>query len=76
MSQAHPSFSCSKLTIHCNPDDRITIISFVLMNGAELNASRMMPLLLALASASALVRCSSYLTMRHTTHYQLSGWVR
>jgi hypothetical protein len=46
------------------------------MNGniAEVYASRMM-LLLAPVSASALSRCSSLLTMRLVTHYQLSGWL-
>jgi hypothetical protein len=39
----------------------------VLMNGAEVYASRMM-LLLAPVSASALSRCSSLLTMRFTTN--------
>jgi hypothetical protein len=43
------------------------------MNGNidEVYASRMM-LLLAPVSASALSRCSSLLTMRLATHYQLS----
>jgi putative effector of murein hydrolase LrgA (UPF0299 family) len=43
----------------------------VLLNGAEVYASRMM-LLLVPVSASALSRCSSLLTMRLVIHYQLS----
>jgi hypothetical protein len=42
-------------------------MSSILMNGAEVYASRMM-LLLAPVSASALSRCSSLLTMRLTTN--------
>jgi hypothetical protein len=42
------------------------------MNGDDVFASRMM-LLLAPVSASALSRCSSLLTMRLVTHYQISG---
>jgi hypothetical protein len=48
-------------------------------NGSEVYASRMMLLLLLLllapVSASALRRCSSLLTMRLVTHYQLSDWL-
>jgi hypothetical protein len=51
----------------------VVLLSSVLMNGnmAEVYASRMM-LLLAPVSASALSRCSSLLTMRLASHYQLS----
>jgi hypothetical protein len=52
----------------------VVLLSSVLMNGAEIYASRMM-LLLATVSASALIRCSSLLTMRHVTHHQISGWL-
>jgi hypothetical protein len=52
----------------------VALLSSVLMNGAEVYASRMM-MLLAPVSASALSRCSSLLTMRLVTHYQLSGWI-
>jgi hypothetical protein len=53
----------------------VVLLLSVLMNGAEVYASRML-LLLALVSASVLSRCSSLLRMRLATHYQLSGWVR
>jgi hypothetical protein len=49
----------------------VVLLSSFLMNGAKVNASRMM-LLLAPVSASALSRCSSLLTMKHAAHYQLS----
>jgi multisubunit Na+/H+ antiporter MnhG subunit len=62
MSKAYASFSCSKLTTH---------LLQVLMNVAEVYASRMM-LLLAPVSASALSRCSSLMTMTLATHYELS----
>jgi hypothetical protein len=51
----------------------VILLSSVLMNETEVYASRMM-LLLAPVSASALSRCSSLLTMRLDTHYQLSGF--
>jgi hypothetical protein len=54
---------------------QVVVLSYVLMNGAEVYASRMM-LLLAPVSASDLSRCSSLLTMRLVAQYQLSGWVR
>jgi hypothetical protein len=50
------------------------LLSSVLMNGAEVYASRMM-LLLARISASTLSRCSSLLTMRLTTSSLYHGWV-
>jgi multisubunit Na+/H+ antiporter MnhG subunit len=48
----------------------VVLLSSVLMNGnvAEVYASRMMLLLLAPVSTSALIRCSSLLTMRLTTN--------
>jgi hypothetical protein len=46
-------------------------ISSVLMNGAEVYASRMM-LLLALLSASSE---QMFLIVDNETHYQLSGWL-
>jgi small neutral amino acid transporter SnatA (MarC family) len=52
----------------------VILLSSVLMNGAEVYASRMMRLL-APVSASALSRCSSLFTMKISTHYQLSGWL-
>jgi multisubunit Na+/H+ antiporter MnhG subunit len=52
----------------------VVLLSSVLMNGADIYASRMM-LLLAPVSASALGRCASLLTMRLDTHYQFSGWL-
>jgi hypothetical protein len=45
----------------------VVLLSSVLMNRAEVYASRMM-LLLASVSAIALSRCSSLLTMRLATH--------
>jgi hypothetical protein len=54
----------------------VVLLSSVLMNGngAEVYASRMM-LLMVPVSASDLSRCSSLLTIRLTTHYQLSVWL-
>jgi hypothetical protein len=52
----------------------VILLSSVLMNGAEVYASRMM-LLLAPVSASALSRCSSLLTMRFAAHYQFSDFL-
>jgi hypothetical protein len=49
----------------------VVLLSSVLMNGAEVYASGMM-LLLAPVSASALSRCTSWLKIRHSAHYQLS----
>jgi hypothetical protein len=46
----------------------VVLLSSVLMNGAEVYASRVMLLLLAPASTSALSRYSSWLTMRFTTN--------
>jgi multisubunit Na+/H+ antiporter MnhG subunit len=76
MSQEYPSFSCSKLTTHCSLGGCIIVIC--LMNGIvpEVYASRMMLLLLAPVSASALSRCSSLLTMRLTTNSVDVCWVR
>jgi multisubunit Na+/H+ antiporter MnhG subunit len=70
MSQAYPSL----VVVNLRPIvlQVIVLLSSVLMNGAEIFASRMM-LLLAPVLASALSRCSSLLTMRLATHYQLSG---
>jgi hypothetical protein len=65
MSQAYPSFSCSKFTTHYTPGGCITVI--FLMNGAEIFASRML-LLLVPVSARALSRCSSLLTMKLASH--------
>jgi hypothetical protein len=75
MSQAYPSFHCSKLTPIVL--QMFVLLSSVLMNEnvAEVYASRIMLLLLLLletVSASALSRCSSWLTMRFVTHYYLS----
>jgi hypothetical protein len=50
----------------------VVLLSSVLMNGAEVYASRIM-LLLAPVSASALSRCSSLLTMGLTTN-SVVGW--
>jgi small neutral amino acid transporter SnatA (MarC family) len=50
----------------------ILLLSSVLMNEAEVYASRMM-LLMEQVSASALSRCFSLLIMRLAAHYQLSG---
>jgi multisubunit Na+/H+ antiporter MnhG subunit len=55
----------------------VVLLSSVLMNEAEIYASRMMMmmlllLLLAPVSASALSRCSSLLTMRLAAYYHLS----
>jgi hypothetical protein len=69
MSQAYPNLSYSKLTIHCTPGGCITVICFD--QWAEVYASRMM-MQLAPVSASALSRCSSFLTLRFANHYQLS----
>jgi hypothetical protein len=51
----------------------VVLLSSVLMDGnvAEVSVSRML-LLLAPVSASALIRCSSLLTMRLATHYHIS----
>jgi hypothetical protein len=49
----------------------VVLLSYVLMNGAEVYASRMM-LLLAPVSSSALGRCTSWLIMRHSALYQLN----
>jgi hypothetical protein len=65
MSQAYPSFGCSKLTTYCTPGDCTTVICFD--EWAEVYASRMM-LLVAPVSASALSRCSSWLTITLTTN--------
>jgi hypothetical protein len=51
----------------------VELLLSVLMNGAEVYASRMM-LLLTPVSASALSRCPSWLTIRLVSHYQPSGW--
>jgi hypothetical protein len=70
MSQAYMSV----LVVVNNPPiilQVVVLLSYVLMNWAEVYASRMM-LLLAPVSASALSRCSQWLKMRLVTHYQLS----
>jgi hypothetical protein len=73
MSQAYPSFKCSKFTSHCTLGGCITVIYFD--EWAEVYASRMM-LLLAPVSASALSRCSSLLKMRFTTKSVIGCWMR
>jgi hypothetical protein len=50
------------------------LLSSVLMNVTEVNASRIL-LLLAPVSAMALSRYSSLLTMKLAAHYQLSVWL-
>jgi hypothetical protein len=51
----------------------VVLFSSVLMHGSEVYASKI--LLLAPVSASALSRCSSFLTMRLVTDYQQSDWL-
>jgi hypothetical protein len=54
----------------------VVLLSSVLLNVTEVYASRMMlMLLLAPVSTSALSRCSSLLTMKLVTHYQLNKWL-
>jgi hypothetical protein len=65
MSQAYPSFSCSKLTTHRT--QVVVLLSSFLINGDEVYTSRMI-LMLAPVLASALSICSSLLTMRLTTN--------
>jgi hypothetical protein len=52
----------------------VVLLSSVLMIGTEVYTSRML-LLLAPVLASALSRCSSWLTIRRAAHYQLSVWL-
>jgi hypothetical protein len=69
MTQAYPSLVLVNLpTIVLQV---VVLLSSLLMNGAKVDASRMLLLLLSPVSASALSRFSSLLTMRLVTHYHL-----
>jgi hypothetical protein len=73
MSQPHPSL----FVVNSPPIllQVVVLLSSVLMNGAKAYVSRMM-LLLAPVSGSALIRCSSLLTIRLTTNSVIGCWVR
>jgi uncharacterized membrane protein len=53
----------------------VELLSSVLMNWAEVYASRIM-VMLARVTASALCRYSLWMTMRLTTHSMIGCWVR